>query len=436
MNELNAHVSPSNVRIALIVNNSCEHDSRVIRTSETLARNGCQVTVFCRASPTSALTDKINGVTYHRVPRQAPVELLLALVGISRPLAGIQPNVQATDAAPDDSIVRKIAKGLRGMFGRYLSDVFIQLELLVALRRNLIDFAPHIIHANDLESLPLAAFVSKRCASHIIYDCHEIATEEYSGFPVIRRAWRAFIEKRLIGRATHVITTSEGFASYLEQRYQITRPDVIYNSPVEADNGSIPSIRTVLALTDDVPLIVFTGLLRQDRGLENIFQALKSLPDFHFVKVGPGTEEYDPQTLLYAEQLGLQDRVTLLPPMPSAQLTAFIASADLAVIANLNASPNFDLAMPNKLFEALFAGLPLAVSRLTGCQSVVEDYQVGLVMDETNPKDMARVMMDVYERRRELSPGADTLSLIHARFGWRKQEQSLNAIYKAVMERI
>lgn len=437
MNKLNTQVSPSEVRIALIVNNSCEHDSRVIRTSETLARNGYQVTVFCRVSPTSALTDKVNGVTYRRVPRRAPAELLLGMVGISRTKVEIPSVEQAIDPDPGIGIVKKNVKRLRGMFGRYLSDAFIQLELLVALKRELIDFAPHIIHANDLEALPLAVFVSKRCASRIIYDCHEIATEEYPGFPIIRRAWRAIIEKRLIRRATHVITTSEGFADYLEQRYQIARPDVIYNAPVEADHGpKIASVRTVLNLADDVPLIVFTGLLRQDRGLDNIFQALKSLPGFHFVKVGPGTEEYDPQTLLYAEQLGLHDRVTLLPPLPSAQLTKFIASADLAVIGNLNASLNFDLAMPNKLFEALFAGLPLAVSRLTGCQSVVQEYHVGLVMDETDPQDMARVMMDVYDQRHELAPGADTLSLIHDRFGWQKQEQSLNAIYKAVMERI
>ena len=321
MNKLNTHVSPSDVRIALIVNNSCEYDSRVIRTSETLARNGYHITVFCRTSSTSALSDKVNGVTYHRLPRRSPEELLLDMVGIFRTKAKTPSDEQATDPDPGSGIVKKIAKKLRGMFGKYLSDVFIQLELLVALKREIINFAPHIIHANDLESLPLAAFVSKRCASHIIYDCHEIATEEYPGFPIIRRVWRAIIEKHLIRRVTHVITTSEGFADYLEQRYQIARPDVIYNSPVEADKGPrITPVRTVLNLADDVPLIVFTGLLRQDRGLDNIFQALKSLPGFHFVKVGPGTEEYDRQTLLHAEQLGLHDRVTLLPPLPSAAL--------------------------------------------------------------------------------------------------------------------
>ncbi|NQU56213.1 MAG: glycosyltransferase family 4 protein [Rhodospirillales bacterium] len=431
MNKSNSQAAPSNVRVALIVNNSCEHDSRVIRTSEALARNGFQVTVFCRASPTSPLTNQNNGVSYHRVPRLTPVDLLRACMGRPHPGAEI-PSFSPPPLAGEGI---NLAKVLRGFLGKYLSDVFIHLELLVALKKAIADFAPVIIHANDLEALPLAAFISKRCRSRIIYDCHEIATEEYAGFSFIRRAWRATVENLLIRRATRVITTSDGFADYLQQRYRINRPDILYNAPEEADEDQdVGSVRNVLGLAADVPLVVFTGMLRKDRGLENIFQALMSLPDFHFVKVGPGTEEYDPLARQLADRLGLGKRVFLLPAQTSAHLTKFIASGDLAVIGNLNSSLNFDLAMPNKLFEALFAGLPLAVSRLAGCRSLIESEHVGLVMDETDPNDMARVIRDVYDKRLDFAPSAETLNRIQDRFGWPKQEQLLIAIYKDVMK--
>ena len=53
-------------RIAVLVDNNCIRDNRVIRSSEAMAAAGYEVRVFCRDKRKSIGDSKINGVNYER----------------------------------------------------------------------------------------------------------------------------------------------------------------------------------------------------------------------------------------------------------------------------------------------------------------------------------------------------------------------------------
>jgi len=57
---------PARERVAMLVNNPCTNDSRVIREAEALAAAGHQVTVLARQAPALATEETVNGVTYLR----------------------------------------------------------------------------------------------------------------------------------------------------------------------------------------------------------------------------------------------------------------------------------------------------------------------------------------------------------------------------------
>ncbi len=74
------------LRVAMLLNNSCANDSRVIKEAEALALSGHEVCVFCRANPEVPESEFRNGVRYKRiVVRRPPIDRIVGIkLGLSR----------------------------------------------------------------------------------------------------------------------------------------------------------------------------------------------------------------------------------------------------------------------------------------------------------------------------------------------------------------
>lgn len=416
-------------RVAILVNNPCINDSRVIKEAETLAEQGWDVKVFCRSSNNSANTVTESGVSYLRIPWLNPASLLFQWLRLKRVSNTGKGSQEVSQVSP----MRPLAYRVLRFFGRHFVEIYIHLEYKVAIRKFVIEFNPDVIHANDLETLPAATSFARTCSSKIVYDSHEIAIEEYPDQRLGCKLWRKFQERRLIHRADKILTPSEGVSEYLVKRYGVETPTAIYNSPKTKHPELIMlGIRSTLGLSEDTPLIVFTGKLRLDRGMIPMLTALSLCDGFHLARVGPSDDELDFNTLGLAKKLNISERLHLLPAVSPKQVSPFIATADLAVICNLNLSVNFNVGMPNKLFEATFAGLPLAVADLTGIRSFIEKYSLGMVMDQTDPEDIARTFKAVYRDRAMLAPSGDRLAELSRIYGWEAQAAILIKLYNDI----
>lgn len=429
----------------MLVNNPCTIDSRAIKEAETLAGSGYRVRVICRNDGSAPKSERVNDVEYERISRLRPLALLASVAGkvfggrVHEESPGGD-NVERAAEPPGEGGVAWLHPLLRfakRTIGKHFSEVYIHWEFAHATRQAILRFTPSVIHANDLATLPAGAGAAQALGGSLIYDVRDLAVEEYPDHPVGIMLWRRIQERRLIRRADHVLVPSEGFVDYLTGRYRIARPTILYNSPrIGPDRSPDGGLRETLGLSPDTPLVAFTGALRFDRGLTEIFQALALCPGFHFVRIGPSTEDLQRATLDLARELGITKRVHFLPPVPGNAVPGFIAGADLSVIANQNLSLNYDLALPNKLFEAVLAGLPLAVGRLSEISRFVREHGVGLVMDETDPGDIAEKIQAVYDRRAELAPAPDRLEELIAHFGWDAQGVALTAVYRNLTKEI
>jgi glycosyltransferase involved in cell wall biosynthesis len=78
-----------------------------------------------------------------------------------------------------------------------------------------------------------------------------------------------------------------------------------------------------------------------------------------------------------AASLDIQDRVHFLDPVPPDQLLDYTASATVGVTLLEDTCLNHRLALPNKLFEYLMAGIPVLASDLPELNKVVSQFDVG-----------------------------------------------------------
>ena len=86
-----------------------------------------------------------------------------------------------------------------------------------------------LIYANDVHTLPAAAWVAALRGVPFLYDARELYEDEDAALSAVQRQARRSVERRLIRRAAAVVTVNELLAQTLARRYAIAPPVVVRN---------------------------------------------------------------------------------------------------------------------------------------------------------------------------------------------------------------
>jgi glycosyltransferase involved in cell wall biosynthesis len=107
-------------------------------------------------------------------------------------------------------------------------------------------------------------------------------------------------------------------------------------------------------------------------------------------------------------------------------LLDWIACADVAAMPIQPSSLNHRLTTPNKLFEAMAAGVPVVVSDLPGMAAIVRETGCGLVVNPVDPAAIARALRQILDGPAERDTmGSRGLQAAHAKYNWEIQVASL-----------
>lgn len=288
---------------------------------------------------------------------------------------------------------------------------------------------PDAIHAHDAAMLLPGLLAARRAGARLIYDSHELAT----GVPYRRGAWPpvvSIVERLGAPRADAVIVVSDGIAARLGERYRLrAAPTVIRNLPDLPPPGAaaVPDLRRDLGV-GDAPLLLHQGAAAAGRGAETLLQALALLPGAHLLFLG--VEGADAERLdRRATSLGVAARTHLWRPVPPDALLSHTAQADVGVSLLEDSCENHRLALPNKLFEYVAAGLPVVVSDLPEVARLVEEWQIGWRADPGDAASVAAALeaalarRDDGELRRRLGHAASELT-------WAREKRRLVDLYE------
>ena len=125
-----------------------------------------------------------------------------------------------------------------------------------------------------------------------------------------------------------------------------------------------------------------------DRGIEQGMDAILSVPDATLVLMGYGSQADAIRHLAASSKYA--DRVRFVEPVAPAELLDWTASSDVMLMAIQPSSLNHRYTTPNKLWEAIAAGVPVVASDLPGMASIVRETGCGVLVDPTDPADIAR----------------------------------------------
>jgi glycosyltransferase involved in cell wall biosynthesis len=246
---------------------------------------------------------------------------------------------------------------------------------------------PALWIANDWMMLPVAEAGRAARGGAVVYDSHELATEEYAELAEWRRFVRPLvraIEGRFIAKASAVSSVSPGITAHLQRLYNVPAPHfTLLNAPAFAPT-------TFRATGADVRLL-YHGVVAAGRGLEACIDAVPLLdPRFTLTIRGPtGEAGYLDSLKTRAAAGGAGARISFAPPVPMTQLVDAARPFDIGLMALPGHSLHADYALPNKLFEYLMAGLALAVTDLKEMGALIRTTGAGVTLPSLDPPTIA-----------------------------------------------
>lgn len=377
----------------MLVRNAYTHDTRVEKEVRTLIGAGERVTVVADAG--AGLPERetrSGGERVVRVPRRGPQ-----------------------------------VPGLR----------FLLHELRLA--RRLVGLRPDLLHAHDSNALVPVAYAAWRRRIPFVYDAHDLwlarpRRERGRVSHALNQAWYALVERLLVHRAAATLTVSPPIARHLEDRYGLSGVALVPNYPELEPAPTARDLRDLPGggrIAPHRPVVLYLGGLMAGRGLEQLVDAMAIVEGPQLVILGEGPLAASLRGR--ADRLGIGDRVIMLEPVPSEQVVAHAASADLGVSPYVPTGLNNRYSMPNKLFQYLAAGIPVVASDFPQVREVVEGAGAGLVADMTDPAAIAAAIEGILaDPEAARAMGARGRRAVADRYHWGVSAERLRGVYAAL----
>jgi len=179
---------------------------------------------------------------------------------------------------------------------------------------------------------------------------------------------------------------------------------------------------------DDRFVLLFSGILAGDRGLDTAIDAVERLESRHpgrfsllVVGEGPVREQLERR----AVGLGLEEAVRFAGWVDYARLPDIVAGSDLGLLP-FHRCPHIEASLANKLFEYMSLGLPVVASDVAPHRRVIDDAGNGVLFEPGDADALAAGIEALAEDRDELRTlAASGLAAAQDRYCWERDGDRL-----------
>ena len=322
-------------------------------------------------------------------------------------LIGCRYEIERTERRRENNVdVTEVSLGSR----RESSSVRSRARTLFGVWREILRTRARVYHAHNMHVIFPCWLSARARGARLVYDAHELYGNTVRGDRWCRwLAARALlaVEGFAVTVADAVITTNPSRVVALQARHGLRPIEVLANVPrlVEEVVPWDPGFPA------DVPVLLYQGgIYAAERPFRETIKALRMLEGVHLVILGFGREEHLQLIRTWARELGVADRVHLLPPLPFDRLVSSAAAATVGIVPLSPVDLGYVLGDTNKLHEYLMAGLPVIASDLPEVRRVATQGTppVGELFDPAEPHTIAEAYRRVVDdparyaaRRRE-----------------------------------
>lgn len=394
-------------RICLITPGHLSTNPRIVKEADALEEAGHDVGVIA--------------ADYLDWARKADEEFATRPWRVARKLA----------VGPDAAMSRRLYHGLRLRAARALMGVGVRTPKVVCTAWHPI--APELVRAAMLEgadlyvahypaALPAAALAAKANGARYAFDAEDFHLGDVPEGPAFEgaRTMVRMIEAEYLPGCAYVTAASPGIADAYAVAYGIPRPAVVLNV---FPRSNAPDHATAAGYWSHRPsLYWFSQTIGADRGLECAVRAIgMSRVSPHLVLRGNPSPAFVASLSELARRGGTEAQLHLLPPALPSEMERLSAVHDIGLVSETGHTPNRRIALTNKLFSFLLAGVPVLLSDIPAHRRIACELGIAArLYREGDPDQLAAAIDELLSPTGEMLASArrHAFSLGQQRFNW------------------
>jgi glycosyltransferase involved in cell wall biosynthesis len=283
--------------------------------------------------------------------------------------------------------------------------------------------------SNDLDTL-LANGLAKKFKSNckLYYDSHEyfIGVPELIAKPKVQKIWH-YIEKKYIPNVDKMYTVNESIADLYRKEYN--KEIKIVRNISDVKKIKTTYTKKELGLPEDRHIIIIQGAgINIDRGAEEAIEAIKLVSQAVLIFVGDG--DVIPKLKEQVRKEQLDDKVLFFGKQPYDLLMNYTAHADIGLSLDKPTNINYRFSLPNKLFDYIHAKTPVLVSNLIEIKKIVEQFQIGMVINDHHPDTIAKALTIMLENKTQYDTFKKNTEKASKVLNWDNESKVLKDIYE------
>jgi D-inositol-3-phosphate glycosyltransferase len=259
-----------------------------------------------------------------------------------------------------------------------------------------------IVHSHYWLSGQVGWLARDRWAVPLVHTAHTLAAVKNAALAAgdaPEPPLRAVGEQQVVDEADRLIVNTDLEAQQLVELHHADRHRIdVVHPGVDLDTftpGDRAAARAALGLPRGEPVVAFVGRIQPLKAPDILLRAAAKLPGVRVVIAGgpSGSGLAAPDTLIaLADELGLAQRVTFLPPQSRADLVNVYRAADLVAV------PSYSESFGLVAVEAQACGTPVVAAAVGGLPVAVRDGVTGTLVEGHDIGDWAYAIDALLDR--------------------------------------
>ena len=186
---------------------------------------------------------------------------------------------------------------------------------------------------------------------------------------------------------------------------------------------SAAEARAKLGLPSARPLVVYTGALKADRGVDQMLDAARALPEMELCLVG-GKDEEIAFWKSEAQRLRVSN-VRFAGRVPHRQIPLWLAAADVLLMMWTWRVPTIRGCSPMKVFEYMAAQRLIVGPAFPTIEEVLENGRDALLFEPDNPAALVSALREALARRNDTAMPAAARTKVERDYTWRTRAEKI-----------
>jgi len=227
-----------------------------------------------------------------------------------------------------------------------------------------------VVHVHNEPNWPVLAVRDVFADTPLVLDCHDLDSMRRGGTALPPEGAQGAWEREAIAAADALVFPSHAYQERTAALYGLTKPARVVYSAVPTGMIGMQQLPRIGGLVYQGGLADVSVIYRDYR---HMFATLsRAEVPVHCYPTGLSPE--------LVEHYGAAGAV-VMPTVSYATLLMQLSRYDAGLVGGPVDHPQWHMAMPNKLFDYLAAGIPVIVHKADECARFVREHNVGVVVD-------------------------------------------------------